>query len=450
MKKRNLFITFLLVFFASLTTINAEEKLDCTKTVEVGNTVTCTFTLGEETKMIETDSECLKIESVSGNGNTQLNDYQAIFQSSGKIKFTAKKSGNAHVYVSSEDGIFGYEELEQIVKITEKTTTTKTTTTTTTKAKSDNNYLSSITIDGIEIEDFSKNTTKYFVDVENDTKKVTIKAQAEDSTATISIDGPKTLNVGDNEYTISVTSESDITKYYKIIITRADVEESSSTEIKSIKIRGYKLNFDKTSKTFHLNIKPEDSQLDITITLKDKKANYEIENNDNLKDGSVIKIIVTAEDDTTDTYRIIISKKSNNVMPIIIGSLIIVVAIIVIVLVIINKKRKNYKDNKKANNVDEKKDSKDKIEKENIIDEKTIEMPAINEPEQTSETSFDEEDYSIPYDNDEEEETRILSYAEKKELEKANKEENEKTSIEIDKALENMLSFEYESDEDDE
>lgn len=456
MKKINLLLTFLLVFFTSVSMISAEEKLVCDKTVEVGKTVTCTFTVDEETRMIETDPEYFKIESVSGNGNTQRNDYQAIFQSSGKIKFIAKKSGNVHVYVSSADGIFGYEELEQIVKVTEKTTTT--TTTTTTKPKSDNNYLSSITIDGKEIENFSKNTTKYFVDVDNSVKKVTIKAKQEDEIAEVTIDGPNNLAIGDNEYIISVTSENESTKYYKIIITRADEEESSSTEIKSIKIKGYNLNFDKTSKTFHLNIKPEDTELDITIKLKDENASYEIEDNDNLQDGSVIKIIVTAEDETTDTYRIIISKKSSSILPIIIGSVSALLIIIVIILIVINnKKKKNKKDNIKntdSNQPKIQKENNNEVKKDSIIEEKTIEMPAISTPDESTElSSLDEED-NIPYDNDEEDETRILSYAEQKELERVNKElieeENEKTSKEIDKALEKILDFEYENDEEDE
>lgn len=432
-KNLKLLAFFIITSFVFVFNVKAESSITCTpKNVYIGDQITCSIKTDEPVEVTS------KLSLVAGNTTLEKN---------GNIVYKATNKGTYDVILTTiEPGFTTKAE----VNVTEKTTTTKTTTTTTTKAKSDNNYLSSITIDGEEIDDFSKNTTKYFVDVENDTQKVTIKAQAEDSTATVSIDGPKTLNVGDNEYTISVTSESDSIKYYKIIITRADEEESSSTEIKSIKIRGYKLSFDKTSKTFHLNIKPEDSQLDITVTLKDKKANYEIEDNDNLKDGSVIKIVVTAEDNTTDTYRIIISKKSSNIMPIIIGSLILVIAIIIIVLVIINKKRKNNKDNKNDNKAKEKNVTEDKIEKENIINEKTIEMPIINEPEQASEASLDEEDYNIPYDNDEEEETRILSYAEQKELEKANKEENEKTSMEIDKALENMLSFEYESDEDDE
>ncbi len=450
MKKRNLLLSFLLVFFISLSSVRAEEKLVCTKTAEVDSTVSCTFTIGEETRMIETDSTYLKIESVSGNGNTQLNDYQAIYQSSGKITFTAKKSGTAHVYVSSEDGIFGYDELEQTIKISAKTTTT----TTTTKAKSDNNYLASITIDGVPLEDFSKSKTKYFIELENDVTNANIKAEAEDDNATVEINGPKTLAVGDNEYTISVTSENNTTKFYKVIVTRKDEEESSNTSIKSIKIKGYNLNFDKNSKTFYLNINEEDTELDITVTLVDKNANYEIEGNENLEDGSIIKITVTAEDGSSATYRIIIEKNKKSILPIIFIIIFAVIIIGVFTFVIIKKKKKK----KKKNNKTEKSGKKivnQKKEKDVEDVEKTIEMPTINSENSKvvseEETEFDGvDDDMIPIDNDEEEPTRMLSYVEREELEKTRLLNGDELSSKISEELDKNLLFDYESDSQDE
>lgn len=464
MKKVKLLFMSLLVFFASILVVNAEEKLVCDKnTVDVGKSITCSYTIGDEARMIETDSDYLKLDSVSGNGNTQQNDHQAIFQSSGKISFIAKKSGKVDIYLSTENGIGSITKLP--IKIIEPTTTKKTTTTTvTTKAKSDNNYLESITVNGEQVESFEKSKTKYFVEVENKVKKATIKATSEDDTATVTIDGPKVLEVGDNEYTISVKSESNTTKFYKVIVTRKDKEESSNTDIKSIKIRGYHLNFDKNSKTFYLNIKKEDTELDITVNTKDKKANYDIEGNENLEDGSVVKIVVTAQNGDTDTYRIIIQKESTNIIPYIIGVVILIIIIVIIVIVMKNKKKK---DNNKDDNKDKKSDGKKKpINKENknnedFENEKTIEMPPISEPkEKDNKESYEEEydddldDEMVHIDNDEEEETRILSYAEREELERAKKQKEEEDSSDvsnkIDEELNKSLSFDYEYENDDE
>lgn len=464
MKKVKLLFMSLLVFFASILVVNAEEKLVCDKnTVDVGKSITCSYTIGDEARMIETDSDYLKLDSVSGNGNTQQNDHQAIFQSSGKISFIAKKSGKVDIYLSTENGIGSITKLP--IKIIEPTTTKKTTTTTvTTKAKSDNNYLESITVNGEQVESFEKSKTKYFVEVENKVKKATIKATSEDDASTVTIDGPKVLEVGDNEYTISVKSESNTTKFYKVIVTRKDKEESSNTDIKSIKIRGYHLNFDKNSKTFYLNIKKEDTELDITVNTKDKKANYDIEDNENLEDGSVVKIVVTAQNGDTDTYRIIIQKESTNIIPYIIGILILIIIIVIIVVVMKNKKKK---DNNKDDNKDKKSDGKKKpINKENknnedFENEKTIEMPPISEPkEKDNKESYEEEydddldDEMVHIDNDEEEETRILSYAEREELERAKRQKEEEDSSDvsnkIDEELNKSLSFDYEYENDDE
>ncbi len=214
--------------------------------------------------------------------STDLKVYEGSvsMDKNGTIKFKASKAGDYDISLISDDGETTYKTVT--ISVNEKTTTTKTTTTTT-KAKSDNNYLESITVNGEKIESFDKIKTKYFVEVENKVKKATIKATSEDDASTVTIDGPKVLEVGDNEYTISVKSESNTTKFYKVIVTRKDKEESSNTDIKSIKIRGYHLNFDKNSKTFYLNIKKEDTELDITVNTKDKKANYDIEGNENLE-----------------------------------------------------------------------------------------------------------------------------------------------------------------------
>lgn len=404
-------------------------------------------------------------EPVSISTDLKVYEGSVSMDKNGTIKFKASKAGDYDISLISDDGETTYKTVT--ISVNEKTTTTKTTTVTT-KAKSDNNYLESITVNGEQVESFEKSKTKYFVEVENKVKKAAVKATSEDDTATVTIDGPKVLEVGDNEYTISVKSESNATKFYKVIVTRKDKEESSNTDIKSIKIRGYHLNFDKNSKTFYLNIKKEDTELDITVNTKDKKANYDIEGNENLEDGSVVKIVVTAQNGDTDTYRIIIQKESTNIIPYIIGALILIIIIVIIAVVMKNKKKKdNDKDDNKDKKSDDKKKSINKVNQnnENYENEKTIEMPPISEPkEKDNKKSYEEEydddldDEMVHIDNDEEEETRILSYAEREELERARrqkeKEEQEDdtsdVSSKIDEELNKSLSFDYEYENDDE
>lgn len=447
MKKVKLFLMFILGMLIFSINVKAADTygIKCDKAY-VNEPFACSVTTAKPVS-ISTDLKVYE-GSVSMDKN-------------GTIKFKASKAGDYDISLISDDGETTYKTVT--ISVNEKTTTTKTTTTTT-KAKSDNNYLESITVNGEQIESFDKSKTKYFVEVENKVKKATIKATSEDDASTVTIDGPKVLEVGNNEYTILVKSESNTTKFYKVIVTRKDEEESSNTDIKSIKIRGYHLNFDKNSKTFYLNIKKEDTELDITVNTKDKKANYDIEGNENLEDGSVVKIIVTAQNGDTDTYRIIIQKESTNIIPYIIGVLILIIIIVIIVVVMKNKKKK---DNDKDDNKDKKSAGKKKpINKENknnedFENEKTIEMPPISEPkEKDNKESYEEEydddldDEMVHIDNDEEEETRILSYAEREELERAKRQKEEEDSSDvsnkIDEELNKSLSFDYEYENDDE
>lgn len=448
MKKVKLFLMFILGMLIFSVNVKAADtySIKCDKAY-ANEPFTCSVTT-DAPVYVSTD---LKVYE----GSTSMNK-------KGTIKFKATKAGDYDISLISDDGETTYKTVT--ISVNEKTTTTKTTTTTT-KAKSDNNYLESITVNGEQIESFDKTKTKYFVEVENKVKKATVKATSEDEASTVTIDGPKVLEVGDNEYIISVKSESNTTKFYKVIVTRKDEEESSNTDIKSIKIRGYRLNFDKNSKTFYLNIKKEDTELDITVNTKDKKANYDIEGNENLEDGSVVKIIVTAQNGDTDTYRIIIQKESTNIIPYIIGVAILIIIIVIIVVVMKKKKKKN---NDKDDNKDKKSDGKKKpINKENKNDEtyeneKTIEMPPISKPEKKDAKESYEEEYDddlddemVHIDNDEEEETRILSYAEREELERSRRQKEEEddtsdVSSKIDEELNKSLSFDYEYENDDE
>lgn len=431
MKRKFKLLMFLMVIsFMFVSNIKAESSITCSPTnAIIGEQITCAIKTDEPVEVTT------KLSLVAGNTTLEKN---------GNIVYKATNKGTYDIVLSTIEPGFT---TNVKINVTEKTTTTKsTTTTTTTKAKSDNNYLASIIVDGVPLKDFSKSKTKYFIELENDVVNANIKAEAEDENAKVEIDGPKSLNVGDNEYTISVTSENNTTKFYKVIVTRKDEEESSNTDIKSIKIKGYRLSFDKNSKTFHLNIDKEDTELDITVNTKDKNASYEIEGNDSLKDGSVIKIIVTAEDGSSDTYRIIIEKKDPNVVPFIIAGIILIIIVGVIIFFTIKKNKDKAKNNKKDDSL-VKKDSK----KESYNEEKTIEMPVIDTDDNVSKNE-DIEDDDIPLiDNDEEEETRILSYAEREELER-NKLLDNDVSNTIDEELDKTLLFNYNenNDEDDE
>ena len=439
MKKRVTLILFMFMFcFVSIDNLQAKSTYSCNKEVPVDGYITCSVTVDNDAVKIESDGN-VNIYDLKGEKYSKISDYQAVFYESGTVVFGPADDKYSKYIISllNEDGRpYGSDTRVNVIA----KTTVKPTTTTTTKSLSSNNYLSTITVDGEEIENFSKNTSKYFVKVENDVSTISIEAEAEDEKAKVEIDGPDTLKIGDNEYTISVTSENDTTKFYKVIVTRNEEDESSNTDIDNIKVKGYNLNFDKNSKTFYLSINKNTTKLNIEVTLDDEKSNYEIKGNENLKDGSIVKIIVTAEDGSTDTYRIIIQKDSKSNVPLIIILISSIIIIGIVVFVLIKRKNKNKKNDKKGKTAQNNQKSNSSVENKAYQDEKTIEMPPISSDSAGLDGYKEDDDEQIIHvDNDEEEKTRMLSYAEKVELEK-NVDENEKIKNMINDELDKTFT----------
>lgn len=439
MKKRVTLILFMFMFcFVSIDNLQAKSTYSCNKEVPVDGYITCSVTVDNDAVKIESDGN-VNIYDLKGEKYSKISDYQAVFYESGTVVFGPADDKYSKYIISllTEDGRpYGSDTRVNVIA----KTTVKPTTTTTTKSLSSNNYLSTITVDGEEIKNFSKNTSKYFVKVENDVSTISIEAEAEDEKAKVEIDGPDTLKIGDNEYTISVTSENDTTKFYKVIVTRKEADESSNTDIDNIKVKGYNLNFDKNSKTFYLSINKDTTKLNIEVTLDDEKSNYEIKGNENLKDGSIVKIIVTAEDGSTDTYRIIIQKDSKSNVPLIIILISSIIIIGIVVFVLIKRKNKNKKNDKKGKTAQNNQKSNSSVENKAYQDEKTIEMPPISSDSAGLDGYKEDDDEQIIHvDNDEEEKTRMLSYAEKVELEK-NVDENEKIKNMINDELDKTFT----------
>lgn len=104
----------------------------------------------------------------------------------------------------------------------------------------------------------------------------------------------------------SGSSKTDTTKSN----TQSSVSTSKSSDnnIKSLSIDGYTLDFDPNVTEYNLSIGNDDS-LFFDLTLSSDKAEYTIEGNSELKNGSVILINVIAEDESSKMYKINIEKE---------------------------------------------------------------------------------------------------------------------------------------------
>lgn len=86
---------------------------------------------------------------------------------------------------------------------------------------SQNNYLKSLSLTGIEFKnEFSKTTLDYFANIDKNISNVSVNAVAEDSSAIVTIYGNTNLQEGRNKIIISVTSEDGSVRNYKIYVTK--------------------------------------------------------------------------------------------------------------------------------------------------------------------------------------------------------------------------------------
>ena len=215
---------------------------------------------------------------------------------------------------------------------------------------SGNNILKKLMVDDNEIplneQDFS-----YTYTVENNVVKVNIKAQALDNKAQVEIDRINNLEIGENEIGIYVTAPNGDVSRYTLYITRKPVL-SNNAYLKELKIDGYNIAFNREEKYYNLKIKDED-ELVISAISDDEKATVNIDGNKNLINGSIIKIIVKAEDGSINRYFINIEKKEKKSLLWLILLLILLIIMATILIIVLMKKndKEKEKEDLKDNNV---------------------------------------------------------------------------------------------------
>lgn len=161
--------------------------------------------------------------------------------------------------------------------------------------------------------DFKPDVYEYYLNVNSSVTSLEISPEAE-SGEFVKNYGKQTIKLlnGDNVVQIRLKDDNGNIRTYFIFITKTIKNASSNNYISDLKIGGYSLEFSKKVKNYVLEIKKNVNKLDITPTLEDDSASYIIKGNDNLTEGSVVKIIVTAENGARATYQITIKYKSVN------------------------------------------------------------------------------------------------------------------------------------------
>ena len=243
----------------------------------------------------------------------------------------------------------------------------------TTTRESDNANLSNLGIRPNDFTGFKPGTTTYNVTVPEDVESVEVYATAQDSGATISGTGNRTLQYGANALNVVVTAENGTTKTYTINVTREGTEENAeeqpeenteNTEVvnglSNITIKDLELKPAFSSDVYEYTVDyiGEATSLDIQTVATDPSYTVETLGNEELKEGeNTITILVSdSEGNNVATYQLTVNKslvdeealareeeqrqqEEQRRMFIIAGGIIALILIIVIIIII--KRRKN-------------------------------------------------------------------------------------------------------------
>ena len=242
MKRTFKYLSIFLLIFISFTSnvFAADFGISLTSnTVTVGNTVTLKID-GSSSKLtgrFNVSSSNPSVAALSGSNVW-------VEKSVESIVITAKSAGTAVITVSPTDGISDENANEPTLQARSITITVNAKQTVPSnntgggggstyvapKTKSSNNFLSSLTIDGLSLnEDFDKEKLEYTLTIPAETKMIKINAQLADSNSKVVGTGEVKVSTGLNTLEIVVTAENGSKRTYVI---KATVEELSPIDVK--------------------------------------------------------------------------------------------------------------------------------------------------------------------------------------------------------------------------
>ena len=191
---------------------------------------------------------------------------------------------------------------------------------TATRAKSSNNYLSSLSVlEGSLSPSFEKNNLEYQISVPYEVTSLSLTSVSEDSKAEIEIEGNVDFQIGNqNSVFVTVTAEDGSTKTYKLIVTRLPQANNflSSLEVTSSSGKKYNLNptFNKNTLNYTVDVDYNDTNL--TISGTKEASSSTVKGFDTIQISNfpyVHKVVVTSAGGVEREYSITFNRiKSSN------------------------------------------------------------------------------------------------------------------------------------------
>ncbi len=320
MKKFLSLILFVfLINFIAILNVKAVSISTNSTTVNVGKSVKINITnvISGKEYQLKFDEAYFDVTSTTcGNRSKITSDCELTVSAKSSLSLTENKTLDLVVEESSQSD---ESKKVSITIIANKATTAPTTTTTTTPTnKSTDASLKDLkvkTSDGKDVSltpTFSPTVYEYEATVSSTTKTVEVTPTLNDSKATVLISNNvnEELLAGEtNKITVTVTAEDGTKRPYVINIKReALTSDATLKELQIEEDKSFELKEDVFNYT--VNVKKSVTKLTILYSLSDENAAVDIEGNEDLKDGSKVRITVTAQDETKKVYTLAIKKEN--------------------------------------------------------------------------------------------------------------------------------------------
>lgn len=295
-------------------TISGNDKVALNKTIDITFTVSDysgvpgTMDISYNNSLLRCNSNCPSSKEINGN-TTFTYSFVGISNGLAEINVTSNYNGadaSKRITVGT------------VATTTKPSETAPTPSTTTTQAPKSNNAnlktLSVVAGDDSEVTlspKFNASVYEYEATVASTIRTIAVNATMEDNKANMIISNNvnEELTPGENnKITVMVTAEDGTKKSYVINVKREALTADATLQSLSIKeCKSFKLEPDKF--TYTVKVKKNVKELTLDYVLSDENSTIEIEGNEDLKDGSKVKITVTAEDGTKKVYTLTISKE---------------------------------------------------------------------------------------------------------------------------------------------
>lgn len=155
---------------------------------------------------------------------------------------------------------------------------------------------------------FSSTVFSYSVTVPNDCTAINITPDYDKNSASIDIEGPTELEVGQNEYDIIVGNGKSSSKYH-LNVTR---QGSDNTNLTSLSIKGFGISpsFSVDTLEYISNVKSDTEAVDIIAETEDINAKVNITGSDKLSygDNTILITVTSASGNSTKEYKITVKR----------------------------------------------------------------------------------------------------------------------------------------------